>query len=52
MYVYFENEQNLYKAQKQTGWDLFGDFALVVRTCDDLLQTIDGYFGDWELSQN
>lgn len=51
MYVHFENEQHLYKAQKQTGWDLFGDFALAVRFQEDLVQTIDGYFGDWDLTQ-
>ena len=26
LFAHFENEQHLYKAQKQTGWDLFGDF--------------------------
>jgi hypothetical protein len=52
MYVHFENEQHLYLAQKQTGWDLFGDFTLVVRFREDLLHTSDGYFGDWELTQS
>jgi hypothetical protein len=52
LYVHFENEQHLYKAQKQTGWDIFGDFALALRFQEDLLQTADGYFGDWELIQS
>lgn len=52
MYAHFENEQHLLKAHNQTGWKYFGDYALIVRTFEDLLQTIDGYFGDWDLSQN
>lgn len=52
MYAHFENEQHLLKAHSQTGWEYCGDYALVVQTHEDLLQTIDGYFGDWELSKN
>lgn len=52
LYIHFDNEQHLNIAQLQTGWEYFGDYALVLRFCEDLVQTIQGYFGDWQLSQS
>lgn len=49
MYVHFDNEEQLNIAHKQTGWENFGNYALVVRFFEDLVHTIDGFYGDWEL---
>lgn len=47
--VGFNNKENFQKALTETGWRVWDDLTLEMSIVDDLVQTEDGYFGDWEL---
>lgn len=48
--VFFTNDSALEKAKELTGWELIGD-ALEMCNYDNLIETKEGFFGDWELGQ-
>lgn len=47
--IFFDNDLALEEARDLTGWEYLDD-SLEMRVCDDLIETKDGFFGDWELS--
>lgn len=46
--LHFKTEVDLLAAQKITGWDTCCN-GLEMNQYDDMIRTIEGYFGDWEL---
>lgn len=47
--VGFQGEEACETARLQTGWPAFDELILEIKFDDDLIQTNEGYFGDFEL---
>jgi len=46
--VRFSTDEALIQAKLKTGWETLNG-SLEMRTFEDMIETIEGYFGDWEL---
>ena len=47
--VAFRDHVSAARAHKITGWQWWGPHTLLTMTFEDMIQTKDGYFGDWEI---
>lgn len=48
--VQFQTQEDAEIAHKLTGWDFWDHYTLLMTIHDDMIQTKDGYFGDWSLT--
>jgi hypothetical protein len=50
--VGFKTREALRLAQAQTGWPEWDSEALLMKITDDMVETLEGFFGDWELQED
>ena len=50
--VGFKSWDAMKLAQAQTGWAEWDSECLVMTITDDMVETIEGFFGDWELQED
>lgn len=48
----FKSTEAMRQAQAQTGWPEWDNEALLMKITDDMVETLEGFFGDWELQED